>query len=67
MKKNVAIIGYGGQGGWHADHALKSDVVSLAGIFDIKEARMELARSKGIHTYTSLDDVLADEKVDIVV
>lgn len=67
MKKNVAIIGYGGQGGWHGDHALKSDVVSLAGIYDIKEARMELARSKGIHTYTSLDDVLADPKVDIVV
>lgn len=65
--KKVAIIGYGGQGGWHADHALKSDVVSLAGIFDIKEARMELARSKGIHTYTSLDDVLADPQVDIVV
>lgn len=65
--KKVAIIGYGGQGGWHADHALKSDVVSLAGIFDIKEARMELARSKGIHTYASLDDVLADPQVDIVV
>mgnify|MGYP006896646558 CR=1 FL=1 len=37
MKKNVAIVGYGGQGGWHGDHALKSDVVSLAGIYDIKE------------------------------
>ena len=27
-KKNVVIVGYGGQGGWHADHAAKSDVVA---------------------------------------
>ena len=32
MKKNLAIVGYGGQGAWHAAHALKSDVVSLSGI-----------------------------------
>ena len=49
MKKNLVVVGYGGQGGWHADHIIKSDVVSLAGIYDIKEARCELARSKGIH------------------
>ena len=67
MKKNIAIVGFGGQGGWHGDHALKSDVVSLAGIYDIKEARMEYARSKGIHTYKSFEAVLADPKVDVVV
>ena len=37
MKKNLAIVGFGGQGAWHADHALKSDVVALAGIYDIAE------------------------------
>ena len=67
MKKTIAIVGFGGQGGWHSDHALKSDVVSLAGIYDIKEARMEYARSKGIHTYESFEAVLADPKVDVVV
>lgn len=67
MKKNIAIVGFGGQGGWHGDHALKSDVVNLAGIFDIKESRMEYARSKGIHTYESFEAVLADPKVDVVV
>jgi len=41
MKKRVAIVGYGGQGGWHGDHAMKSDVVELAGIYDIKPAREE--------------------------
>ncbi len=67
MKKNVAIIGYGGQGGWHADHARKSDVVSLAGIYDIKPERNALAESKGIHAYASFEEVLADQNVDIVV
>ncbi len=67
MKKNVAIIGYGGQGGWHANHALKSDVVALSGIYDIKKERMDLAESKGIFTYPSFEAVLEDPKVDIVV
>ncbi len=67
MKKNVTIIGYGGQGGWHAGHALKSDVVSLLGIYDIDEKKSELARSRGIHAYSSLDEALADPKCDIIV
>ena len=67
MKKRIAIVGYGGQGGWHGDHALKSDVVELAGIFDIKPAREEIARSKGINVYPSFEAVLEDASVDVVV
>lgn len=67
MKKNVAVIGYGGQGGWHADHCLKSDVVSLAGIYDIKQERIDLAKSKGIKTYASAQEVYDDKNVDIIV
>ena len=66
MKKRLAIVGYGGQGAWHANHAMKSDVVELAGIYDIAEHRMNAARDNGIHTYCSLEDILADESVDIV-
>ena len=66
MKKNIAIVGYGGQGGWHADWARKSEVLELAGIYDIRECQMELARSRGIHTYNSLADILNDKNVDIV-
>ncbi len=66
MKKNLAIIGYGGQGAWHANWAQKSDVVSLAGIYDIADKRMKAATENGIHTYASLDEALADPKVDIV-
>ena len=67
MKKNVTVIGYGGQGGWHANHALKSDVVSLLGIYDIDEKKQELARSRGIHAYESFEAAISDPKCDIIV
>ncbi len=66
MKKKLAIVGYGGMGGWHADWAEKSDVVTLAGIYDIAEARVKLAKEKGIHVYATREELLADEEVDIV-
>ena len=66
MKKKIAIVGYGGQGAWHAGWALKSDVIELAGIYDIAEKRMQAAKDAGIHTYSSLEDICADKSVDIV-
>ena len=66
MKKKLAIVGYGGQGAWHANHAMKSDVISLAGVYDIREIRMEAARCAGIRTYESLEALLSDGEVDIV-
>ena len=51
MKKRAAVIGYGGMGGWHTEHMLKSDVVELAGIYDIKEERCALAESTAIYAF----------------
>ena len=65
-KINHVVIGYGGMGGWHVEHALKSDVVNLLGIYDIKEERSELARSRGLYAYGSLDEVLNDPRVELV-
>ena len=67
MKKSVVVVGYGGQGGWHASHALKSDVVTLKGIYDIKEERNQAARDAGIFVYDSFEAILADKDIDIVV
>ncbi len=67
MKKRLAIVGYGGQGAWHANWSMKSDVVSLAGIYDIAEKRVMAAKENGIHTYASREELLADKSVDIVV
>lgn len=65
-KKNGAIIGYGGMGGWHATFLTNSDVVNLCGIYDIKSERRDAAAKKGIHAYSSLDELLADPKVEFV-
>ena len=65
-KKRVAVIGYGGMGGWHVKRLLTSDVAELAGICDIKEERRQLARENGLHVYESFEAVLADESVDIL-
>ena len=67
MKKNVAVIGYGGQGAWHCTQIMKSDVVALTGIYDIREIRRQAAKDNGIFVYESNDAILKDDKVDIVV
>ena len=65
-KINVAVIGYGGMGGWHTRHLLESDVATLCGIYDIKEERRQLARENGIYAYDSLEALLGDEKIELV-
>ena len=65
--KNTAVVGYGGQGGWHCNQILKSDVVSLSGIYDIAEDKCKKASENGIKVYASFEEILADKAVDIVV
>ena len=66
VKKGVAVVGYGGMGSWHTRHILKSDVTELRGIWDIDEARRSAAVENEIHVYSSFEDLLADESVEIV-
>ncbi len=62
----LGVIGYGGMGGWHVKNALVSDVVELAGIYDIKEERRNVARENNIFAYDSLEALLGDESIDLV-
>ena len=66
MKYGLGIIGYGGMGGWHANMAGKSDVVELVAVHDIKEERNILAEEKGIQAYRTLDEILSDDRIDII-
>jgi predicted dehydrogenase len=67
MKKmRAAVVGYGGMGGWHVEHLQKSDVCELAGIYDIKQERCELAQSRGIYAYPSFESLLADKTVELI-
>lgn len=66
--KKCAIIGYGGMGEWHGEHirnAMK-DCLQLKGIWDIRAERRAYAASKGIYAYGSLQELLADEEVELV-
>ena len=65
--KNIAVIGYGGQGAWHCGQILKSDVCRLAGTYDIREVRREAAKKNGIFVYDSNEAIFADPAVDAVV
>lgn len=62
----VAVIGYGGMGGWHVDQLLAMEEFVLAGIYDIDPKRGEAAEQKGIYAYPSLEALLLDERVELV-
>ncbi|MEK5477791.1 Gfo/Idh/MocA family oxidoreductase [Paenibacillus sp. FSL R5-0407] len=63
---NVAIIGYGGMGSYHVKLMESEPQVAVIGVYDIVEYRMDLAKASGHKTYPSLEAVLADESVDVV-
>ena len=66
-KFGVAVIGYGGMGGWHTKRLQEMpEEFELCGVYDIKAERNEAAEEAGIHAYASLEDVLADERVQLV-
>ena len=67
MKKNFAVIGYGGQGAWHTRQIIASEVAALTGIYDINPQKNELAEKNGIHAYASFEEVLNDVNVETVV
>ena len=62
----MAVIGYGGMGGWHCDRIREMEKFELAGVWDIDPARLALAESKGIHAFGSLEELLADEEIRLV-
>ncbi|MHB1485452.1 MAG: Gfo/Idh/MocA family protein [Saccharofermentanales bacterium] len=65
-KYAVAIIGFGGMGNWHRELLGEFDRLTCAGTFDIKPERQKAAADLGLHAYESLDEVLNDKNVDIV-
>jgi predicted dehydrogenase len=65
-KCKVAIIGYGGMGSWHAVQLKTMEEVELCGIYDICVERGKVAEKEGIHSYESLEALLADEAVELI-
>lgn len=65
-KMRIAVIGFGGMGGWHCNLIQRMEELELAGIYDIREERREAAEAKGIYAYESLEALLKDESVALV-
>lgn len=63
---NVAVVGYGGMGGWHTNTIAGIPQVKLAGVYDILPERNKAAEGAGIKAYESLEALLADPSVDVV-
>jgi predicted dehydrogenase len=75
---SMAIVGFGGMGNWHRElineggwfggklGGKKIEHLKVSGSFDIAEIRQKAARERGLHPYNSLDELLGDSKIDIV-
>ena len=66
MKHRIAIIGLGGMGTWHLNELETMDELEFAGVWDVREVRREYARSRNVFVYDSLEALLADPTVDLV-
>lgn len=66
MQHNMAIIGFGGMGSFHYKKLLKEQEIVCTGVWDVKPERREYAASLGLHVYGSLEEVLADDSIEIV-
>lgn len=62
----LAIIGLGGMGGWHREILSSIEGIHVIGAYDIKQGPMDRAKELGIIPYNSLEELLGDERVDIV-
>lgn len=65
-KFQVAIVGLGGMGNWHRELIADVENMEICGSFDIREERQNFAKEHGITPYNSFEELLQDEKVDIV-
>lgn len=67
MSYNLALVGYGGMGGWH--HSCireKIPELNVKGAYDIRPEMQEKIRQNGLYAYESAEELLADPSIDIV-
>jgi len=68
MIHKAAIIGYGGMAGWH-ERVIKERVpeIEIKGAFDVRPEALERAAESGLVAYESLDALLNDKELDIII
>ncbi len=67
MEHKLAIIGFGGMGGWHFQNIRdKVKVITVKGVWDIRKKALDKAKEQGLYAYSGLGELLNDSEVDIV-
>lgn len=66
--RKMAVIGYGGMGSWHCSSIKNelSDILQVKGVYDIRQERLEAAMKEGLYTYSSIEEILADDEIELV-
>lgn len=62
----LGIVGYGGMASWHHENLARVEEVQPYAAYDIRPERNQIAESKGLKAYESLDAILADPDIDII-
>lgn len=63
----LGIVGFGGMAGHHYTQISKENTkIRIGGVYDINPERMNVAKEKGLKLYESLEAMLADPQIDIV-
>jgi predicted dehydrogenase len=64
----LAIIGYGGMGGWHKQSIMEMpEEFHLAGVYDINPKKIEAARAEGIKGFDTLEELLSEPGIQAVI
>ncbi len=66
MQHRLGIIGYGGMANWHRVNCQKIDGLSAKAVYDIDPVQKEKAKADGLIVYDSVDTLLADKDIDII-
>src|SRR5437667_5827592 len=62
----VGIVGYGRIGAEHAGWLSRADGIRAVAADDPTPARLELARQRGLRTYSHVEDLLRDDLIDVI-
>jgi len=62
----LGIIGFGGMASYHFSTLKEYDRLNVKGIFDVNPERGKYAEKLGLKAYSSKDELLSDEEIDIV-
>lgn len=68
----LAIIGYGGMGSYHAEllgqyaSTAPADPLEIAGVYDIDPARVQAAKERGLHAFSSPEEIWQDKDTQAV-